>query len=282
MIIMNIRGGFGNQLFEYAMGYARAKENKTILLQDLSQYAKGYFRGYDLDKLKLDFRNTFAVESKNRIISIVRRSLAIGGGYRFYKEKKGYTVFDQDAIIKSRISTYYFGLWQSYRYFDQYRDDIIRQFQPSFDFSPEASELRNDIRNDEKSVAIHIRRGDYIQVNGCISAEYYKQAISKMLQRVPGARFYFFSDDIPWVKENFANIENAVFVNNDKTISDLEEFFIMSSANHQIIANSTYSWWAAYLNQNMSKIVYAPEVANWKGDFYPPEWNLIHTEIVKG
>lgn len=173
-------------------------------------------------------------------------------------------------------------MWQSYRYFDQYRDDIIRQFQPNFDFSPEASELRNDIRNDDKSVAIHVRRGDYIQVNGCISAEYYKQAISEMLQRVPGARFYFFSDDIPWVKENFANIENAVFVNNDKTISDLEEFFIMSSANHQIIANSTYSWWAAYLNQNLSKIVYAPEVANWKGDFYPPEWNLIHTEIVKG
>lgn len=88
MIIMNIRGGFGNQLFEYAMGYARAKENKTILLQDLSQYAKGYFRGYDLDKLKLDFRNTFAVESKNRIISIVRRSLAIGGGIGSIRKRK--------------------------------------------------------------------------------------------------------------------------------------------------------------------------------------------------
>lgn len=69
-------------------------------------------------------------------------------------------MFDQDAIIMSKISTYYFGMWQSYRYFDQYRDDIIRQFQPSFDFSPEASKLRNDIRNDERSVAIHIRRGD--------------------------------------------------------------------------------------------------------------------------
>ena len=282
MIIMNIRGGMGNQLFQYALAYTLSKDQNTTMIQDLSQYAKGYFRGYQLDKFQISHKESFAVTDKNRLLSILKRTIKIGRPYLFIKETKGYTTYDENVVVPRKLSTYYMGLWQSNKYFDKYREELAKEFQPNFTFSKAANDLKEKIVQDQESVAVHIRRGDYIQVNGCISLNYYKEAISEIKKKWSKARFYFFSDDIEWVKNQFGFGEEFIYASDSERINDLEEFFIMSAAHKHIIANSTFSWWAAYLNLEKTNVVYAPEVANWRGYFYPEEWNLIPTEIVKG
>lgn len=120
-----------------------------------------------------------------------------------------------------------------------------------------------------ESCAVHIRRGDYVNINGCIDMTYYEEAMEVMREKKKGCTFVFFSDDIEWVKQHFSNTENVIFFDEKIDISDLEEFYIMSYCKNQIIANSSFSWWAAYLNAAEDKIVVAPEVEKWSGDFYP-------------
>ena len=122
-----------------------------------------------------------------------------------------------------------------------------------------------------ESCAVHIRRGDYVNINGCIDMTYYKKAL-EMLREKKNCIFVFFSDDIEWVKQYFSNVGNAIFFDEKTGISDLEEFFIMSYCKNQIIANSSFSWWAAYLNTAENKTVIAPEIEKRAGDFYPENW----------
>jgi hypothetical protein len=109
---------------------------------------------------------------------------------------------------------------------------------------------------------VHIRRGDYtnpeiLRVHGILEPSYYQQAISKMLEKNPNAVFYFFSDDMEWVKKNL-QVEKAVYVSNILSKTHFEDFWLMSQCKHHIIANSSFSWWAAWLNKNENKMVIAP------------------------
>jgi len=155
------------------------------------------------------------------------------------------------------------GYFQSYKYFDHCKDEILRLFRP-----------RMSVNFPLTQTAIHIRRGDYLDRSSfhtVLSMEYYKKAMTYF----PNSEFTIFSDDIQWCKKNF-DIERCYFV---EPSEDILDFFYMASFENQIISNSSYSYWAAYLNTNYNKKIIAPKdwcsfpINNW--ELCPPEWTRI-------
>lgn len=277
MVIIRIQGGFGNQLFTYSCGYALAKRMDANLLLDTSQHDSGYFRQLELYNLNIEYKDKTNYKAKNNIINKIYRKFKIGLLTKMIYEHKTYTF--QQEIFEQKGNIFLQGYWQSYKYFDEYKNDLKRQFMPVYEQKSDIKKLIENLKTHE-SVAVHIRRGDYITVNGCIDMNYYNRAIYYLDNKFDNLNFYFFSDDIDWVKNYFGQKITYNYVSINSTSQSLDEFFAMSACKNQIISNSTYSWWAAYLNDNINKIIIAPEVACWKGDYYPPSWMLIKTDLI--
>lgn len=241
------------------------KRGGVNLLVDALSYDKNYDRPLCLDKLCVSSK--IVTLNAPKIIRMGVRLLMLMTN-KYYKEST-YYVYDPN-VFKQGKNAYYQGFWQSDKYFSEYRSEIIKEFQPKTITKKMKDYMQ--LYSQMESCAVHIRRGDYLNINGCIDMTYYKEAMEVMRGENKTCTFVFFSDDIEWVKDHFANTDNVMFFDEKKTISDLEEFFIMSSCKNQIIANSSFSWWAAYLNNTENKIVIAPEIEKWSGDFYPEEW----------
>ena len=234
------------------------------LLIDALSYDKNYDRPLELDKLCVSAK---IITSKAPKIMRMGVRLLLILTNRYYKESNYYKY--DPCVYEQGKCAYFQGFWQSDKYFAEYQSEIIAEFQPKV-VSAKMEEYKQLFSNME-SCAVHIRRGDYVNINGCIDMTYYKKAM-EMLREKKNCTFVFFSDDIEWVKQNFSNAEKAIFFDEKTGISDLEEFFIMSYCKNQIIANSSFSWWAAYLNTAENKTVIAPEIEKWAGDFYPANW----------
>jgi len=154
------------------------------------------------------------------------------------------------------------GFFQSEKYFEDYKDMILRTLTPKVGYGMFSN-----------TTSIHVRRGDYVNLSDHyvqLDADYYRKAMNMIKSEV----YFMFSDDIAWCKSNFKD-QNIVFIENNSPATDLA---IMLGCEHNIIANSSFSWWGAYLNKNPSKIVVAP--AEWFGpklphdtkDLLPEEW----------
>ena len=277
MIIVNIEGGFGNQLFSYAFGYSQAKRYHKSLCIDTSLQDNGLTRAYELDSLKIQYDRRLSYRIGRNILSRafinkIAKRLAIGVGTVHILEK---TAYEYDSSVVSGIvnnNVYYTGNWQNYRYFSEYRDELIEMFQPkNVDFSDGFREYAWKMKT-PKSVSIHIRRGDYVQIGCAVDESYYKAAIDKMLEQESDPIFYVFTDDIDYAKAFMCTQKvNFEIVDYEKTNPTLEDFYLMSYCNKHIIANSSYSWWAAYLGDKDSAVV-APITTLWKNEFYPEHW----------
>lgn len=279
MVIVCIREGFGNQLFTYACGYALAKERETELIIDTTPLDYGHFRKLELLKTGAKYDGRLSYGRKEDVLSRAvwnkwKRRKAIGFGTSFCREKDPWTYSPECFPEKGNI--YLYGFWQSYHYFEKYEKALREMIVPRYEVPPFVREQMGKVRN-EDSVAVHIRRGDYVHIGCVLSLCYYEDAIQRMRKELPEARFYVFSDDLNYAKEHLGEYvgDNAVFWEDGSEENTLNDFFLMSACRHQIIANSTYSWWAAYLNGNEEKKVYAPVTGNWKGSFYPKNWNKI-------
>jgi hypothetical protein len=154
------------------------------------------------------------------------------------------------------------GYFQSYKYFQDIREVLLRDF-----FFPGLDEnnslIENSIVKSINSVSIHFRRSDYlmekvIDVHGVLSEEYYSTAVNLINKIVPNSHFFIFSDDIKHVKDNYS-FENATFIEGNNGTDSWKDLYLMSKCKNNIIANSTFSWWAGWLNINPSKIVIAPK-----------------------
>ncbi len=176
---------------------------------------------------------------------------------------------------------YFYGTWQSERYLTNHA--LIRDAF-SFDtskLSDETSRIANSLGGEELTCSIHIRRGDYLSAafsqgyGNCCTLDYYQRAIDHIRNNAGGTvTFYVFSDDIEWVRNNL-KIENARFVNHNRGTDSWQDMYLMSICDHNIIANSTFSWWGAWLNENADKIVVAPK--RWwssieNDDVVPDSW----------
>lgn len=275
MVITCIREGFGNQLFMYACGYSLAKDRKTELVLDTTLLDCGNFRKLELLKTKAEYSRRLSYGRKEDLLSRafgnkIRRRRAIGFRTVMCSEKDPWLY--SPNCFKKNENIYLYGFWQSVHYFEKYEADLKRMIVPNYHMSERILEQIERVQKEE-SVAIHVRRGDYVQIGCELPLRYYQKAIVKAREDIPGAKFYVFSDDLEFARKKMnLDLKNTVFWEDEDSESSLNDFFLMSACRNQILANSTFSWWAAYLNKNKCKKIYAPVFGNWKEEFYPENW----------
>ena len=285
MVVVKLYGGLGNQLFQYSFGYALAKKMKTTLYLDISWYSKKFNRAtprkYELD--------SFHITSipKSKIIDFTLRlyndpilkRLPLPRKLKIIKEKN-YSFINLLATLKES-NVYLDGYWQSYKYYEVYNDLLVKDFLINRKILKLNFEILNLIKYNPNSVSLHIRRTDYTHnsVYQQCDFTYYKNAINEINKKIDNPFYFIFSDDIEFVKNNFIFEQKTIFVEFDKSFifKDIYSFHLMSLCRHNIIANSTFSWWAAWLNSNKNKIIISPK--KWFQnenlstiDLIPREW----------
>lgn len=284
--IVRISDGLGNQMFQYAFAYALHRHTGDEVLIDPLFWGTS-LRKYQLDIFDITLKKRFISPAKDYILGFgPRNGRKFKEKYRLYLVDKYYeTITEQGQMIydpqmlKPENSTFYLGFWQNPRYFDAFYDDIKRQFCYNKILSEQCHQYKEKI-NSNVSVALHIRRTDYVREVGdaTLGLSFYKKALEELDDKLGNYNLFIFSDDKDYVRNNFY-LKDYVLVEN---VSDTEEFELMRMCDHHIIANSTFSWWAAYLGENKGGIVYAPRTAIWSSDFYYDNWNLIDTETAQG
>ena len=225
-------------------------QNQQKLKLDITGYKNYPLRDFELDIFNIDIDI-----ASNKEINPLTQSKAI------CKEKHFH--FNPEVLdLKENVLLY--GYWQSEKYFIKYKDEILKNFTLKKELSQQSKQFKKIITS-TISVSLHIRRGDYISdpttnsFHGTCSLNYYKNAVSLISNRLKDTHFFIFSDDLDWAKKNLDFISNITFIELDQDIPDYEEMYLMSQCNHNIIANSSFSWWGAWLNQNPDKIIIAPE-----------------------
>ncbi|MBU6159306.1 MAG: alpha-1,2-fucosyltransferase [Bacteroidetes bacterium] len=290
MVITKLQGGLGNQMFQFAAGLALAKKKQTNLYLDIISFNSKYSqqpvtpRKYELNIFDLPAEILTIAQTKKILrnkdfrLPIWKPNKKLT--YTFYKEP-GYEY--RPYLENTSLPVYLDGYFQSHRYFSDYKMLIQQAFsfekKISHDFiSPTLTQIIN-----ENSVSVHIRRGDYIadqptnQYHGTCSIEYYKRSIERIANELSNPHFFFFSDDISWVKQNFSALNKPkTFVAENFGSDNWKDMYFMSKCKHHIIANSTFSWWGAWLSNQPEQIVIAPQ--RWfqtnlsDKDLIPNEW----------
>lgn len=274
-----LQGGLGNQMFQYAAGYALARRISANLFLDLSGFDVNDTRSYALDIFNID-KNLWPfhspVATTKLSLSHVKYSLAKLGltaafGYRLVHERN--FAFDS-SVLSLQESCYLRGYWQAPSYFSDSSGAIKNVFDLSCVQSSRTLFLAQELA-DGPSVSIHVRRGDYnnsqnLQVHGLCGVDYYNRAAALIRRVEPGCRFYIFSDDTLAAGDIFATWPDAEIMPQG---TQEEDMFLMSSCRHHIIANSSFSWWAAWLGEKEETITVAP--CRW---FARPR--LLHTNVL--
>ncbi|MCR5797621.1 MAG: alpha-1,2-fucosyltransferase [Eubacterium sp.] len=288
MKIVKVKGGLGNQLFQYSyacllrhLSYDDVKIDMTAF-EDIINDS---IRKPRLLKMKISLQ-TAEDNEINSICFFKHKGNPLNQRYRLkiYLEKllnrkyfleRTRAYIDPCDIIEHQ---YFDGYWQSWRYVDTVWRELKDQFVPNYELHKSTQKMIDEVSN-VNSVFIGIRRGDYSAEErhyGSFGNEYYQKAMDYITGRVDSPVFYVFSNDIPWVKENidFRN-RNVVFREPDDVVDDFEDLFIMAACRHSIIINSTYHWWGARLNEYDGKIVVAPQKWFFDDkpiDIVPPKW----------
>jgi hypothetical protein len=295
MIITRLNGGLGNQMFQYACGRALALRNRDSLKLDISGYGAGRSNGTDTPrKYSLSHFNIEEDIASENEITKARYPLGAVSKYSDIFRKKILRQFNVGFIPKifhsktAGSSFYLDGFWQSEKYFADWADEIRREFTLKKAMSPAARAIANAMASNNgntPSVSIHIRRGDVARdaatnpYYGIATPEYYSKALQYITKKTGTFRVFVFSDDIEWTKKNIAIPYPTTYVSG-ATIPDYEEMILMGMCDHNIVANSSFSWWGAWLNQNPGKIVVAPAVwskrnKKWHTDTVPKTWTRL-------
>jgi hypothetical protein len=270
MVSVILNGGLGNQMFQFATAKALALKLGTELELDLSFFNlhgnKPWCRSYELEIFKHHARVKKVTFSLNKYIIYIVPTLKKNNVGKWILSKLKF-YFDDDyqskRFLSLRNGTTFYGTFPNENFFIQYRNEILTEFLFKDPLDSVCQQVSNEILK-SNSVSIHIRRGDYLNSkNSSIyyqcSLDWYNTAIQYLKERVDAPVFYFFSDDMDWVKENFKSTENSYFVDFNKGTTAYNDMRLMSLCKHNIIANSTFSWWGAWLNQYPGKIVIAPK-----------------------
>ncbi|MBC8109463.1 MAG: alpha-1,2-fucosyltransferase [Verrucomicrobia bacterium] len=281
MIISKITSGLGNQLFQYALGRTLSLQHQTPLKLDLTNFNLYKNRKFSLNHFKLDYKEATAEEiafftKENHIFKQVFKP--------FYKRKylkERMFAFDKQ-ISRSGDNVYLQGYWQSENYFKSTEATLRQDFKFRNPPSANASKVAEKM-NVSTAVSLHIRRGDYVsnpaiaRTHGVLPIGYYQNAIKIMASQVENQHLFIFSDDLVWTKTNLNTSFPITYVENN---TDVDDLWLMSQCKHHIVANSSFSWWGAWLNPNTDKLVLTPkrwflsEKYNPK-DIIPESWQKI-------
>lgn len=287
MIIVKLLGGLGNQMFQYAIGRSLAIRNNTDLKLDISLYQTEQEgmekRKYELNCFALEdcffasAHDLFWIENR-KSKRLLKKIIPIKRWMRVIKEKS--PEFDL-SILNLPDNVYLDGYWNSEKYFLKVKDSIKKEFVFKGQISSENKELLILITSVE-SISLHIRRGDYVndyktlQHHGLCDIDYYSKAIETIGDKVQSPYFFVFSDDLEWAKTNLKLKYPVVYIDNNRKDDSFWDMYLMCKCKHNIIANSTFSWWGAWLNENPNKIIIAPQKwlnANFNtDDIVPNRW----------
>lgn len=279
MIVVKLKGGLGNQMFQYATGLAVALAQKEELKLDTTGYDDPrYVNANTPRKYRMfPFNLSVGIATPEEVKKYKYPLGIFSKGMRFinFRILKRHNV-DFDASYFKKAHRYVEGYFQSEKNFLNIKDKIMKEFTLKKESEVLIGE-KNKI-DKVKSVSVHIRRGDYVSdpktsiVHGVCSKEYYEKAMSLIRKKIEAPIFYFFSDDIEWVKKEFGACPEFKYVSNPR-LQDYEELMLMVSCAHNIIANSSFSWWGAYLNTNPQKIIMGPK--KWVNKIPDPHPNII-------
>lgn len=285
MIVMRIKGGLGNQLFQYAAAYALSKRLGQEFAFDPYFTTNMTLRGYKIPQLCISCDKIVSAEQlpgkvqilKNACVNKACRILNMAkhrcGDYLYWLETKDEWQADFFTIESENL--YVDGYFQSEDYFKNYRTELLEQFRPNYE--PEEEYLKTlGIIKKCTSVAVHVRRSDFKKDN-CkfhylLDEDYYKKAISEMKKRVENPIFFWFSDDMKWVKEHIGEEDHFRYVNIKTSHGDIDDMMLMKNCSHIITANSTFSWWAAWLNEHNDAIRIVPQKAYGMERMIPNGW----------
>ena len=275
MVVVKLCGGIGNQMFQYSAGRRLAYVHSTELKLDISWFEIYKLRKYALGAFNI--QENFATLEEIEALKVIKHGFAdrlianvmgrkTGTAPPYIREK--HPSFDPE-ILSLPDGVYLEGYWQSEKYFAG-MEGIIR---PEFTVKT-AQEGKNcelaDMIASCASVSLHIRRGDYVsnpeanRVHGICTLDYYHRCVKQLTKIVKKPHFFVFSDDHDWVRDNLKLSYPMTPVNHNGSDKDYEDLRLMSQCRHNIIANSTFSWWGAWLNESPDKIVIAPE--RWFND----------------
>jgi hypothetical protein len=289
MNVIIIFNGLGNQMSQYAF-YLQHKKKDTST----------YFIPFCSDHNGLELESVFGVDCKEsftqrilyflfrilltdkvKLVSIPVQKLLHLFNCSIVKENFNYN-FNSDYIKPSRGITFYYGGWHTEKYFVGAKDKV----EGVFEFSAPTDETNRSFISSIKStnsVSLHVRRGDFLNTDninlfgGVCTIAYFEKAISTMESKVNNAHFFVFSNDLAWVKQNIF-IKNVTYVDCNAGKNSWKDMYLMSLCQHNIIANSTFSWWGAWLNKNKNKIVISPKRflnSDITTDVYPDAWTTV-------
>ncbi len=279
MRLIKVTGGLGNQMFMYALYIAMKKTfpNTRLDLSDMQHYHAHH--GYEMNHVFNLPKTEFCINQK------LKKVLE----FLFFKtilERKQKGSLDAYRKPIAWPFIYFKGFYQSERYFKDVEADVRKVFTfNSALFNEKSKALLQLLEKDECSVSLHVRRGDYLQPkfwknNGSVcQLPYYHNAVKAMAQHVASPHYYVFSDDIEWVRENLP-LPHATFIDWNKGKESWQDMMLMSHCRHNIICNSTFSWWGAWLNAHPGKIVVTPNRWYASGDdpyIVPKGWLRVPT-----
>lgn len=287
MIVVKLMGGLGNQMFQYAAGRALSLRRRAPLYLDVSWFEQPRAgttpRHYELGHLRCVehfagswLRWKFARVEQRRSEGLLLRNHA-------YIRQSGRR-FDEEAFGTQSKHVYLDGYWQCERYFEDARSTLLIDFALRAPPDPPNARMLASI-GESNAVAVHVRRGDYVSnqsasaLHGTCSVEYYKAAVTCVRERIGSPRFFIFSDEPDWVRHNL-ELADAEYASHNPPDAGHEDLRLMTRCKHFIVANSSFSWWAAWLGQNPEKLVIAPR--RWfadpsaeEGDIVPRSWQRL-------
>lgn len=291
MIISELCGGLGNQMFQYAFSRAISlKLGEKLKVVYTTLPGQTIHNGFELPRvfsMDIDLATFSEIRKSLNLFytSALFRKIISNEKYYLLKHNSFITERDFELLCKSEklhSGLFFSGYWQSEKYFLEFQDVIRKDF--TFTYCNDAKTLGylEKIKKGQ-SLSIHIRRGDYItnskaaNTHGVCSVEYYKKAYYMMRERFPDINVFIFSDDIDWVLSTFKPIIPNMTVVENTGINSFKDMFLMSNCQHHIIANSSFSWWGAWLNPSLDKIIISPK--NWflsvdknENDLIPSNW----------
>lgn len=291
MKIIKFYGGLGNQLFQYAMLVAVREHFKEEVLMDTSVYASyGLHNGLEMNRI-------FATTAKEATQEQIKKVSWCTTNYILFRlihyclpakktEFKEWTFGKYYAeVFDKKCDCLYDGYWQHHEYFKDCRDAILKEFSLRNPLDEENQTRFDGYYSSENVASVHVRRGDFLNsklYKGLCGKDYFRAAIAKAKSILGDeTSFVFFSNDLQWCKENLSDLiapDRICFAEWNTGKESYKDMILMSACRVNIIANSSFSWWAAYLNQRADKIVIAP--AKWINKKMPdpiqmPDWILI-------